>query len=99
MKTELEQHVDEIKGNFFKSTAFKLRMIYGFSMMLFSANFRREAEEVEAEWTGQNETDDELFRIIKAMFLRFQEETGCTDLTGLRDDVLNEVHDHLVHGR
>lgn len=56
-------------------------------------------KEVETEWTGQNETEDELFRIIKAMFLRFQERTGCIDLTGLRDEVLDEVHDYLVHGR
>ena len=54
---------------------------------------------MDKEWTGQNETEDELFRIIKAMFLRFQVEKGCIDLTELRDDVLNEIHDHLIQGR
>ena len=56
-------------------------------------------DHIHKEWTGQNETEDELFRIIKAMFLRFQEKKGCIDLTELRDDVLNEIHDHLIQGR
>jgi len=60
--------------------------------------------EIGKEWTGQNEKDDELFRIIKAMFSRYYNrnlltEAGQNNFIKLRDDVIDEVHDHLIHGR